>query len=111
MGLLLQGDLLAGDGATLFNRVAFRFLSPNQDPDNRAIARLGHRHIVTSARSATCPSTALASCAEAGLVKLGRVALDATKLRASASRHKTLSFERLGTRLGELEAAVEDFLP
>jgi hypothetical protein len=52
----------------------------------------------------------LALCAEAGLVKLGRVALDGTKLRASASRHKAMSYDRMGPRIEELEAEVAAML-
>jgi hypothetical protein len=49
----------------------------------------------------------LVLCAEAGLVKLGRVALDGTKLRASASRHKAMSYDRLGPRIAQLQAEVD----
>jgi Transposase DDE domain len=49
-------------------------------------------------------------CAVAGLVKLGRVALDGTKLRASASRHKAMSYDRLGPRIEVLEAEVAGIL-
>jgi hypothetical protein len=52
----------------------------------------------------------LVLCAEAGLVKLGRVALDGTKLRASASRHKAMSYDRLGPRIAQLEAEVAAIL-
>jgi len=37
----------------------------------------------------------LALCARAGLLRLGRVALDGTKVRASASRHRAMSYERM----------------
>jgi hypothetical protein len=49
-------------------------------------------------------------CAEAGLVALGRVALDGTKLRAAASRHKAMSHDRLGPRIEALEAEVAAML-
>ncbi len=52
----------------------------------------------------------LALCAGAGLLKLGRVALDGTKLRASASRHKAMSYDRLGPRIEEYETQVKDLL-
>ena len=52
----------------------------------------------------------LALCAEAGLVRLGRVALDGTKLRASASKHKAMSYDRMGPRIEELEAQVAAML-
>ena len=43
----------------------------------------------------------LARCASSGLVSLGRVALDGTKLRASASSHKAICYDNLGPRIDE----------
>ena len=45
-------------------------------------------------------------CERAGLVKLGHVALDGTKVKANASKHKAMSYERMGKRAEELEAEV-----
>lgn len=87
--------------------VAFRFLSANQAPDYRSIARFRRRHLV--ALEALFVQV-LALCAGAGLVKLGRVALDGTKLRASASRHKAMSYDRLGPKIEDYEAQVKDLL-
>lgn len=87
--------------------VAFRWLSANQVPDYRSIARFRRRHL--DAFDALFVQV-LALCAQAGLVKLGRVALDGTKLRASASRHKAMSHSRLGPRIAEIEAQVKDLL-
>lgn len=87
--------------------VAFRFLSANQAPDYRSIARFRRRHL--SALDTLFVQT-LALCAEAGLVKLGRVALDGTKLRASASRHKAMSYDRLGPKIADYEAQVKALL-
>lgn len=80
--------------------VAFRWLSANAAPDYRSIARFRRRHL--SALDSLFVQV-LALCAQAGLVKLGRVALDGTKLRASASRHKAMSHDRLGPRIAEIE--------
>ncbi len=87
--------------------VAFRFLSANQAPDYRSIARFRRRHL--SALEALFVQT-LALCAEAGLVRLGRVALDGTKLRASASRHKAMSYDRLHPKIADYEAQVKALL-
>lgn len=87
--------------------VAFRWLSANNTPDYRSLARFRRRHL--PALDALFVQV-LALCAEAGLVKLGRVALDGTKLRASASRHKAMSHDRLGRRIGQLEAEVAAIL-
>jgi hypothetical protein len=52
----------------------------------------------------------LVLCANAGLVKLGRVALDGTKLDASASSHTPMSYGRLVKRIPEVEAEVAKLL-
>jgi hypothetical protein len=49
-------------------------------------------------------------CAQAGLVKLGHVALDGTKIKANACKHKAMSYERMGKRAAELEAEVVKWL-
>ena len=41
-------------------------------------------------------------CEQAGLVKLGHVALDGTKIKANASKHKAMSYERMKKREAEL---------
>jgi len=87
--------------------VAFRWLSANAAPDYRSISRFRRRHL--RAIDALFVQV-LALCAEAGLVRLGRVALDGTKLRASASKHKAMSYDRMGPRIEELEAQVAAML-
>ena len=87
--------------------VAFRWLAANSAPDYRSIARFRRRHLVALDDLFT---QVLVLCSEAGLVKLGRVALDGTKLRASASRHKAMSYSRLGPRIARLEAEVAAML-
>jgi hypothetical protein len=49
-------------------------------------------------------------CAQAGLVSLGRVALDGTKVRAAASRHRAMSYDRMVRAEAELAAEVEALL-
>jgi hypothetical protein len=49
-------------------------------------------------------------CQQAGLVKLGHVALDGTKVKANASKHKAMSYERLGETEKRLEAEVQGLL-
>jgi len=87
--------------------VAFRWLSANSVPDYRSISRFRRRHLAAVDALFT---QVLALCAEAGLVKLGRVALDGTKLRASASRHKAMSHDRLGPKIEQLQAEVAAIL-
>jgi hypothetical protein len=49
-------------------------------------------------------------CEKAGLVKLGHVALDGTKIKANASKHKAMSYERMEARATQLEAEVAAWL-
>ncbi len=87
--------------------VGFRWLSANAAPDYRSLARFRRRHLNALGGLFT---QVLALCAEAGLVKLGRVALDGTKVLASASRHKAMSYDRLGPRIAAVEAEVAALL-
>ena len=72
--------------------VAVRFLCADQHPDYRPIARFRKRHLDALAELFV---QALRLCRQAGLVGLGTLALDGTKLRANASRHKAMSYERM----------------
>ena len=83
--------------------VAFGFLTAQQAPDFVAISRFRTRHAEAFAQLFT---QSLALCAQAGLVSLGRVALDGTKVRASASRHRAMSYDRMVRAEGELAAEV-----
>ena len=87
-----------------YTDVAFRWLSANAAPDYRSLSRFRRRH---DAGVRGLFVQVLVLCAEAGLVKLGRVALDGTKLRASASRHKAVSYDRIGPRIAQLQAEVD----
>ena len=68
--------------------VAFRWLAANATPDYRSIARFRRRHLGALEDLFT---QVLVLCQRSGLVKLGRVALDGTKVRAAASRHKAMT--------------------
>jgi transposase len=87
--------------------VALRWLSANQAPDYRSISRFRRRHLEALDDLFV---QVLRLCAQAGLVKLGRIALDGTKLRASASRHKAMSHDRIVPKIEQLEAEVADLL-
>jgi transposase len=86
-----------------YRDVAVRMLCADQHPDYRSIARFRRRHL--EALSALFVQ-ALRLCQKAGLVKLGTLAIDGTKLRANASRHKAMSYERMGKAEAELEAEI-----
>ena len=87
--------------------IAFRWLSANEAPDYRSISRFRRRHL-----DALRPLflEVLGLCAKAGLVRLGRVALDGTKLVANASRHKAMSYERIVPKIEELQGEVDALL-
>jgi len=84
--------------------VAFRYLAANGAPDFRSIARFRRRHL--PALEALFLQ-ALTLCQQAGMVKMGRVALDGTKVKANASRHKAMSYDRMCQAQENLEAEVE----
>jgi hypothetical protein len=52
----------------------------------------------------------LRCCQRAGLVQVGTIALDGTKVRANASKHKAMSYGRMQTEVARLEAEVHDLL-
>ena len=87
--------------------VNFMFLTGQARPDHKTISEFRRRHL--AAFSALFVDV-LALCQRAGLVRLGRVALDGTKLKANASKHKAMSYGRLQKREAELEAEVKAIL-
>ena len=72
--------------------VAFRWLAAQQAPDFRSIARFRKRNLSSLGNVFL---QALELCRAAGMVSLGQVALDGTKVRANASRRKAMSYARL----------------
>jgi transposase len=89
----------------LADDVAFRFLSADQAPDFRSIARFRRRHLDALA-GLFVQSLHLAQ--KLGMVKMGRVALDGTKLEANASKHKAMSYGRLVDKEERIEAEVAE---
>lgn len=87
--------------------VAFRFLAANAAPDFRSVARFRKRHLAALEALFT---EALTLCRAAGMVKMGRVALDGTKVKANASRHKAMSYDRMTDAEARLAAEVEEML-
>jgi transposase len=87
--------------------VAFRYLAAGAAPDYRSIARFRRRHLEALAGLFL---QALRLCQKAGMVRLGRVALDGTKLRANASRHKAMSYKRMVEREAQLEVEIDAML-
>ena len=86
-----------------YRDVAVRMLCADQHPDYRPIARFRKRHLDALGELFV---QALRLCKEAKLVGFGSLALDGTKLRANASRHKAMSYERMVTKETQLEAEI-----
>jgi transposase len=84
--------------------VAFRVITANQAPDHATIARFRVRH---EAAIAGLFGEVLALCARAGLVKVGVVAVDGTKIAAAATRHATRSYEQIAREILEDAARID----
>jgi transposase len=87
--------------------VAFRVLACNQHPDHDSIANFRQLHLPELAGLFV---QVLKMCERAGLVKLGHVAIDGSKMRANASKHKAMSYERMGVKEQQLVAEVARLL-
>ena len=87
----------------LHEDIAFRVLAANNTPDFRTISDFRKDHLVALSGLFL---QVLMLCSRAGLVKLGHVALDGTKVRANASRHKAMSYKRMKEREAQLAAEV-----
>ena len=87
--------------------VAFRVLAGNQRPDFRTISDFRQQHLPALTELFV---QVLTLCRRAGLVKLGHIALDGTKIQANASKHKAMSYERMGKEEGRLQAEVDALL-
>jgi len=90
-----------------YHSIAFRVLAANQHPDHDTIAAFRKRHLQPLAQLFL---TSLQLCQKAGLVNLGHVSLDGTKVRANASRHKAMSYQRMDDKISKLEAQVQKLL-
>ena len=88
-------------------RLDFMAVTALQRPDFRTISDFRKRHLGALGELF---AQVLELCSAAGLVKLGHVALDGTKMPANASRHKAMSYGRMTTRALEVEAEVEGWL-
>jgi len=90
-----------------YDDVAFRVLACNQHPDHDSIAEFRKRHL---AALSGLFLQVLQLCQRAGLVKLGHVAVDSTKIKANAAKRQSLSYQRLNKAERELSAEVARLL-
>jgi transposase len=112
VGLLLYGYCVGLTSSrklekATYESIPFRVLAANQHPDHATIAEFRRRHLEALSRLFV---QVLRLCEKAGLVRLGHVALDGTKLRANASKHKAMSYGRMEEKISELEAQVKELL-
>jgi len=87
--------------------IAFRVLAANNTPDFRTISDFRKDHLRTLAALFV---QVLKLCQKAGLVKLGHVSIDGTKIKANASKHKAMSYKRMKEEEARLEAEVQELL-
>ena len=90
-----------------YTQVPFRVITADQHPDHDTIADFRKMHLKALAGLFV---DVLQLCQKAGLVKLGHIALDGTKVKANASKHKAMSYDRMNKTLAQLEAEVEQLL-
>ncbi len=88
-------------------RVDFMSVVGLDAPDFRTVSDFRKRHLKALAGLFT---QVLRLCEQAGLAKLGHVALDGTKIKANASKHKAMSYERMAKRAAELDAEVAGWM-
>jgi transposase len=90
-----------------YEDVALRVLAGDQHPDHDTIAAFRQRHLPALAALFV---QVLQLCQRAGLVRLGHVAIDGTKVQANASKHKAMSYARMGETEQRLEREVRALL-
>ncbi len=90
-----------------YDSVAFRFIAANEHPDHDTIAAFRRRFLQ---QIGTLFVQVLGVAREMGVLKLGTVALDGTKIHANASRHSALSYEHAGKIEAQLQAEVADLM-
>jgi transposase len=88
-------------------RVDFMAVTAMQQPDHRTVSDFRKRHLEALANLF---GQVLKLCQKAGMVKLGHVALDGTKVQANASKRKAMSYARMKKSEKELEAVVAKWL-
>ena len=91
----------------LVEDIAFRVLAAGNQPNFRTISDFRKIHLKTLEGLF---EQVLQIALEAGAMKVGRVALDGTKIKANASKHKAMSYDRMGEKQKQLRAEVKQLL-
>jgi transposase len=87
--------------------IAFRVLAADNQPNFRTISDFRKIHLATLEGLF---EQVLKIALEAGAMKVGRVAVDGTKVRANASKHKAMSYDRMNEKEKDLKAEVKDLM-
>ncbi len=87
--------------------VAFRYLSAQLTPDFRSFQKFRKRHLK---RFGDLFVQVVQLAREAGLVKLGRIAIDGSKMKANASKHKAMSYQRMCAEIEKLEGEISEII-
>lgn len=90
-----------------YEDVAFRVLTGDQHPDHDSIASFRKLHLEALAGLFT---QVLRLCQKAGLVTLGHIAIDGSKVKANASKHKAMSYARMSEAEKKLEEEIRHLL-
>src|SRR5438067_1769755 len=90
-----------------YDSVAFRFIAANDHPDHDTIATFRQRFLKQIEGLFV---QVLLLAREMGMLKLGTLGIDGTKIHANASRHSALSYEHAGKIKAQLEAEVAELM-
>src|SRR5271154_3960105 len=90
-----------------YDSVAFRFLAGNEHPDHDTIATFRRRFLKDIEKLFV---DVLQLAREMGVLKMGTIGLDGTKIHANASRHSALSYEHAGKIEAQLKAEVAELM-
>lgn len=93
--------------AATYRQIPFRVLTADQHPDHDTIADYRKTHLKALAGLFV---NVLQLCQKAGLANLGHISLDGTKVKANASKHKAMSYDRMEKTVQQLEAEVKQLL-
>jgi len=91
-----------------YEDLAFRVLTGNQQPDHSRVSDL-HRRNLDALKGLFIQILRL--CQKAGMVSLGHVALDGTKVQADASKHKAISHKKMRRAGKKLEQEINALMP
>ena len=111
LGLLVYGYATGVFSSRKLERatttVAFRFIAANDHPDHDTIAAFRRRFLKEIEKLFV---EVLQLAREMGVLKMGTIGLDGTKIHANASRHSALSYEHAGKIEAQLKAEVADLM-